>query len=100
MFVSPRKDASTFHYIADGTGRDSYVIPGDGGLHANYRYSGPHIPFVRSLRSNVNNRYAETTNDYKKNRKFVKSANRSVRISYHPWYPEKIRQSLKDSAEW
>ena len=31
----------TFHYKPDGTGRDSYVISGDGGLH-NLEYKGPH----------------------------------------------------------
>lgn len=49
--ASPRKDAMTFHYMADGTGRDGYVIRGDGGLHANYKSIGASKEFIRSLRN-------------------------------------------------
>jgi len=34
---SPAKDAVTFYYQSDGTGRDSYVLKNNGGLRPEYR---------------------------------------------------------------
>mmetsp|Transcript_34706 Transcript_34706/g.53233 ORF Transcript_34706/g.53233 Transcript_34706/m.53233 type:complete len:248 (-) Transcript_34706:765-1508(-) len=49
---SPRKEATTFYYQSDGTGRDSYVLKNNGGLRFEYdvRNSGDRI-FKKSLRS-------------------------------------------------
>lgn len=49
---SPCKEASTFYYQSDGTGRDSYVLKNNGGLRPEYniRASGDRI-FRDSLRS-------------------------------------------------
>jgi hypothetical protein len=49
---SPRKDASTFYYQSDGSGRDGYVLKNNGGLRMEYnvRNSGDNI-FRGSLRS-------------------------------------------------
>jgi hypothetical protein len=48
---SPRKEASTFYYQSDGSGRDSYVLKNNGGLRPEYsvRNSGDNI-FKDSLR--------------------------------------------------
>ena len=50
--VSPFKDAPTFYYQSDGTGRDSYVLKDNGGLRPEYnvRNSGDRI-FKSSLRN-------------------------------------------------
>ena len=96
---SPKKEAMTFHYAPDGTGRDGYVIRGDGGLHANYKSIGASKTFVKSLRDYSQNRYAESGRDFFKSRtKAVSPSGIPERASYHPWYPEKIRKSLKESA--
>lgn len=58
--ASPHKDANTFHYMPDGTGRDGYVILGDGGLHANYKSVNFSKAFINSLRSYDCSPYAET----------------------------------------
>jgi hypothetical protein len=42
------KSPPTVHYKPDGTGRDTYVISGDGGLHGP-EYRGPH-DFGKNLR--------------------------------------------------
>ena len=42
------KSPQTLRYKPDGTGRDTYVISGDGGLH-NLEYKGPHS-FGKNLR--------------------------------------------------
>ncbi len=42
------KSPITVHYKPDGTGRDTYVISGDGGMHA-AEYRGPH-DFGKNLR--------------------------------------------------
>ena len=49
---SPSKEASTFYYQSDGSGRDSYVLKNNGGLRWEYnvRNSGDNI-FKDSLRS-------------------------------------------------
>lgn len=49
---SPRKEATTFYYQSDGSGRDSYVLKNNGGLRWEYsvRTSGDNI-FKDSLRS-------------------------------------------------
>lgn len=49
---SPTKEATTFYYQSDGTGRDSYVLKNNGGLRMEYnvRTSGDRI-FKDSLRS-------------------------------------------------
>jgi hypothetical protein len=36
----PRKDPPSFTYISDGTGRDSYVIKGNGGMVNDYATVG------------------------------------------------------------
>ena len=46
----PRNDAKSFTYISDGSGRDSYVIKGNGGLVADYRTINPDKMFYSSLR--------------------------------------------------
>jgi len=46
-----RKSPMTLHYKPDGTGRDTYVISGDGGLH-NLEYKGPHN-FGKNLRQAI-----------------------------------------------
>lgn len=49
---SPCKEATTFYYQSDGTGRDSYVLKNNGGLRPEYniRVSGDRI-FRDSLRA-------------------------------------------------
>lgn len=49
---SPCKEATTFYYQSDGTGRDSYILKNNGGLRweHNVRESGDRI-FRSSLRS-------------------------------------------------
>ena len=49
---SPHKDATTFYYQSDGSGRDSYVLKHNGGLRTEYnkRLNGD-IVFRDSLRS-------------------------------------------------
>ena len=52
------KDATSFKYISDGSGRDFYITYNSGGLEA------PYVPganrsdnnFILSLRSGINNR--------------------------------------------
>lgn len=46
--IAPKKDATAFDYVPDGSGRDSYVIF-NYGLKANYRSS--YKKFERDLRS-------------------------------------------------
>lgn len=50
---SPNKEATTFYYQSDGSGRDSYVLKNNGGLRREYniRTSGDNV-FKDSLRSN------------------------------------------------
>ena len=49
---SPRKEATTFYYQSDGSGRDTYVLKDNGGLRTEYnvRLSGDRV-FRDSLRS-------------------------------------------------
>ena len=47
-YAAPKKDATAFDYVPDGTGRDSYVIF-NYGLKANYRSS--YRGFENDLRS-------------------------------------------------
>ena len=49
---SPTKEATTFYYQSDGSGRDSYVLKNNGGLRFEYdvRQSGDRV-FKDSLRS-------------------------------------------------
>ena len=51
---SPAKDATTFYYQSDGTGRDTYVLKNNGGLRPEFnpKISGDRI-FKRSLRSDA-----------------------------------------------
>ena len=42
------KSPMTVHYHGDGSGRDTYAINNDGGMHA-YEYRGPH-DFGKNLR--------------------------------------------------
>lgn len=48
---SPNKEATTFYYQSDGSGRDSYVLKNNGGLRMEYtsKQSGDRI-FRSSLR--------------------------------------------------
>lgn len=50
--ISPHKDATTFYYQSDGSGRDGYVLKDNGGLRATYnnRLNGDNV-FRDSLRS-------------------------------------------------
>lgn len=51
----PHKDASTFYYQSDGTGRDSYVLADNGGSRPEYdRYHKTNEQiFKASLRNNI-----------------------------------------------
>ena len=47
------RDASTFYYMSDGSGRDGYVLQDNGGLRPEYdkRNLSPQKIFTSSLRS-------------------------------------------------
>lgn len=51
--VSPNKEAPTFYYQSDGSGRDSYILMDNGGLRREYeRYNpSPNKIFYGSLRN-------------------------------------------------
>ena len=74
--TTPRKDASTFYYQSDGSGRDSYVLKNNGGLRMEYdvRASGDNI-FRRSLRDSSE----------KKMIKYFKNADTSDITNYLNW---------------
>ena len=61
---SPRKEATTFYYQSDGTGRDSYVLKNNGGLRMEYnvRNSGDRI-FKDSLRSDTKSNFYSNQKD-------------------------------------
>lgn len=40
ILPTPRKEATTFYYQSDGTGRDSYVLKNNGGLRMEYDSKG------------------------------------------------------------
>lgn len=50
---SPHKDAPTFYYMSDGSGRDSYVLQNNGGLRPDYDRlnKSPGKLFTESLRN-------------------------------------------------
>lgn len=48
---TPRKDATTFYYQSDGSGRDGYVIQNNGGLRFEYKGIVGDRIFKESLRS-------------------------------------------------
>jgi hypothetical protein len=52
---TPVKEASTFYYQSDGTGRDSYVVMDNGGLRPDYHRHNASVEkiFQNSLRNNV-----------------------------------------------
>jgi hypothetical protein len=52
VMPTPRKEATTFYYQSDGTGRDSYVLKNNGGLRMEYEGKGSGDRMFReSLRS-------------------------------------------------
>ena len=55
MGVAPLKDATSFKYISDGSGRDFYITHNSGGLEAPYFPGSTHSDnnFITSLRSGV-----------------------------------------------
>jgi len=57
---TPSKDASTFYYQSDGTGRDTYVLKNNGGLRPEYniRNSGDNV-FRNSLRDGSDKQYVK-----------------------------------------
>ena len=47
---TPRKEATTFYYQSDGSGRDSYVLKNNGGLRMEYDVRSSGEIFRTSLR--------------------------------------------------
>ena len=52
---SPQKDAPTFYYMSDGSGRDTYILQDGGGLRPEYDrlHKSPDVIFKDSLRNEV-----------------------------------------------
>ena len=64
------------HYKSDGSGRDSYIISGEGGLAHNYRFIDCNTSFKQSLRQS-----AKRTRAYTKCGGYETGIGRSMRIS-------------------
>ena len=52
---SPQKNATSFYYQSDGSGRDTYVLADNGGLRPDYNKHSPGVEkiFKSSLRNEV-----------------------------------------------
>lgn len=65
--MSPSKDATTFYYPSDGSGRDSYVLQDGGGLRPEYdrHNKSPQKIFAASLRATEKSPLAHFKDAYK-----------------------------------
>ena len=68
---SPRKDPPAFEYFSDGTGRDSYIKAGSGGLKKDYRGLSGEKFFKDTLRQHellpykrIKNKFEKDITDY------------------------------------
>ena len=87
---APRKEATTFYYQSDGTGRDSYVLKHNGGLRVEYnnKLNGDRV-FRDSLRA-----------EEWKNFGNIKSSNDSSDITnYLNWTSNRGRHAIKKMAK-
>lgn len=88
----PKKEATTFYYQSDGTGRDSYVLKNNGGLrieHDNKSY-GDRV-FKDSLRSSTKSKLKHFTN--------MHGSDRSDITNYLNWSSKQGQISTKKNYE-
>jgi len=65
LSVSPKKEATSFRYYGDGSGRDSYVVTNCGGLIPNYQDPDVSRRFQSSLRHHpINSKKKPTKQDF------------------------------------
>lgn len=81
---SPVKEATTFYYQSDGTGRDSYVLKNNGGLRPEYTGKATHDRiFKSSLRSETKSPLRSVRNP---------AAERANFDSYQNWHSVRSKQ--------